>query len=288
MSFNTHVLFNYIKESLNDKVDIINVYTKDEIDDKLKIIIGAAPTNLDSLEHIATSINNDPNFTNTIDTRLNNKLNNFNPILDGLITFQKGSTISGLSSSLLNVYTKSEIDNMISQITSINIGNNTDNNNNNNYNITPGTIDISGYFITTEVPSVYLNGLQTSINQYVDLLGNISNIIIFNFIKSSQIIYKPTTNLITIPITGDYLINASLCSNILASNTDFILNVVTIDNTYLFNPVQSIHVIGVSNTSQISGSIILNLSINTTLYLSCAVNITGIKNAGSITITLIK
>lgn len=64
----------YVDMELLKKADKANTYTKDETDDRIQVIIGAAPEALDTLAEIAEALNNDPDFAATITNELAKKI----------------------------------------------------------------------------------------------------------------------------------------------------------------------------------------------------------------------
>ncbi len=77
---------------------MIFFWTKDEASD----IVGIAPDNFNTLQEIAESINNDNNFFQTIDNKINLKRN----IADSYSKID-------INSTLINYYTKVVMDNKI-------------------------------------------------------------------------------------------------------------------------------------------------------------------------------
>ncbi|MBU5440282.1 hypothetical protein KQI42_20005 [Tissierella sp. MSJ-40] len=64
----------YVDTELNKKANKDNVFTKEEVLQKIQEIIGAAPEALDTLEKLATALDNDPNFATNIINLLSTKV----------------------------------------------------------------------------------------------------------------------------------------------------------------------------------------------------------------------
>ncbi|MCQ4363020.1 phage tail protein [Mycobacterium gordonae] len=64
----------HVNTQLALKADSDDVYTKEQTDDRIEAIIGAAPSALDTLAELADALNNDPDFAATMTTALAGKV----------------------------------------------------------------------------------------------------------------------------------------------------------------------------------------------------------------------
>lgn len=64
----------YVNVEFNDRYTKDEVFTKEEVLQKIKDVIGSAPEALDTLKEIADSLNNDANFASTMTNQLSNKV----------------------------------------------------------------------------------------------------------------------------------------------------------------------------------------------------------------------
>jgi len=94
MEFNSRILFDYISQKANSI----------DVDEKLKIITNGAPTSSDTFLEIYDNIK-------TLETIVDSKAPLISPTLSGNIVIENGSTISGLTPSMLKIYSKDELDN---------------------------------------------------------------------------------------------------------------------------------------------------------------------------------
>jgi hypothetical protein len=96
-----------IVTTLSEKVNI------DEVNAEIEKVVGSAPAALDTLQELSTALNNDPDFAATITNSLANKVDK--------VTGKQLSTedfTTALKTKLVsNVYTKTEVDNKISEST---------------------------------------------------------------------------------------------------------------------------------------------------------------------------
>ncbi|WP_198150006.1 hypothetical protein [Clostridium sp. DMHC 10] len=63
----------YVDTELLKKSDKADTYTKSETDQRIQMVVNAAPSALDTLKEIADALNDDPNFAVTITTELSKK-----------------------------------------------------------------------------------------------------------------------------------------------------------------------------------------------------------------------
>ncbi|WPC40614.1 hypothetical protein [Clostridium sp. JS66] len=64
----------YVDTELNKRCLKTETYTKEETDQRIQMVVNAAPAALDTLKEIADALNNDPNFAATITTQLAGKV----------------------------------------------------------------------------------------------------------------------------------------------------------------------------------------------------------------------
>jgi len=64
----------YVDTELLVKADKSDTYTKEETDQRIQMVVNAAPSALDTLKEIADALNDDPNFAATITTELSKKV----------------------------------------------------------------------------------------------------------------------------------------------------------------------------------------------------------------------
>lgn len=70
-----HISDNDIHVTSNDKANWADKYTKAEVDNKISGLVNSAPETLDTLNELASALGNDPNFATTIATQIGNKAN---------------------------------------------------------------------------------------------------------------------------------------------------------------------------------------------------------------------
>lgn len=64
----------YVDTELNKRYTKDEIYTKTETDQRIQMVVNAAPAALDTLKEIADALNDDPNFAATITTELSKKV----------------------------------------------------------------------------------------------------------------------------------------------------------------------------------------------------------------------
>ncbi|MFS0727043.1 DUF4795 domain-containing protein [Paenibacillus sp. 1P07SE] len=64
----------FVDEELLSKADKTNTYTKEQTDERIQTVIGAAPEALDTLQELAQALDNDPDFAATMTTQLAGKV----------------------------------------------------------------------------------------------------------------------------------------------------------------------------------------------------------------------
>jgi hypothetical protein len=96
-----------IVTTLSEKVNI------DDVNAEIEKVVGSAPAALDTLQELSTALNNDPDFAATITNSLANKVDK---VLGKQLSTEDFTT--ALKTKLVsNVYTKTEVDNKISEST---------------------------------------------------------------------------------------------------------------------------------------------------------------------------
>ena len=140
----------YTKSEIDTKLDskanktttlsgygITDAYTKTQVDKKVSDLVNSAPETLDTLNELASALGDDPNFATTVATQIGKKANSsdvYNKSETDTLLLNKANTsdlatvaTSGSYNDLLdkptsfdvdlsNYYTKSEIDNLLSNI----------------------------------------------------------------------------------------------------------------------------------------------------------------------------
>ena len=100
----TSALQALIDQKANAKV----TYSKDEVDGKFTDLIGAAPATLDTLKEIATAVNNDGQFTVTVNKSIDAKAPIADPTFTGTATFVDVKGITATMVGLGNVNNTSD------------------------------------------------------------------------------------------------------------------------------------------------------------------------------------
>lgn len=116
---------------------ITDAYTKTQVDKKVSDLVNSAPETLDTLNELANALGDDPNFATTIATQIGNKANSSDvynksetdTLLADLAKTSDLATVATTGSyndlldkptsfdvDLSNYYTKSEVDNLLSNI----------------------------------------------------------------------------------------------------------------------------------------------------------------------------
>lgn len=116
---------------------ITDAYTKTQVDKKVSDLVNSAPETLDTLNELASALGNDSNFATTIATQIGNKANSSDvynksetdTLLSALAKTSDLATVATTGSyndlldkptsfdvDLSNYYTKSEVDNLLSNI----------------------------------------------------------------------------------------------------------------------------------------------------------------------------
>ena len=101
--------FSNNQAQINSKADINNVYTKSETDGKISDLINDAPEALNTLNKLASALNDDENFATTITGQIATKAPLASPVFTG--------TVSGVTKSMVglgNVNNTSDADKEIS------------------------------------------------------------------------------------------------------------------------------------------------------------------------------
>lgn len=140
----------YTKSEIDTKLDskanktttlngygITDAYTKTQVDKKVSDLVNSAPETLDTLNELANALGDDPNFATTIATQIGNKANSSDvynksetdTLLADLAKTSDLATVATTGSyndlldkptsfdvDLSNYYTKSEVDNLLSNI----------------------------------------------------------------------------------------------------------------------------------------------------------------------------
>lgn len=68
----------YVDTELNKRYLKAETYTKEETDQRIQMVVNAAPSALDTLKELADALNDDPNFAATITTQLSKKVDKVN------------------------------------------------------------------------------------------------------------------------------------------------------------------------------------------------------------------
>ena len=140
----------YTKSEIDTKLDskanktttlsgygITDAYTKTQVDKKVSDLVNSAPETLDTLNELASALGDDPNFATTIATQIGNKANSSDVYnkseIDDLLSHKTNdsdlATVATTGSyndlldkptsfdvDLSNYYTKSEVNNLLSNI----------------------------------------------------------------------------------------------------------------------------------------------------------------------------
>jgi len=106
-----------VTASLLLKADNLTTYTKDQTDLKISDVVGLAPSTLNTIKKVALAINNDDNFSSTINTAIGYKANLASPTFTGIV-----NGINATMVGLPNVNNTSDADKPVSTATSTALG----------------------------------------------------------------------------------------------------------------------------------------------------------------------
>ena len=89
-----------LQDLLNQKAEATKTYTIDEVNGKFTDLIGSAPATLDTLKEIATAVNNDGQFTVTVNKSIDAKAPIADPTFTGTATF---ATVKGITKGMVGL-----------------------------------------------------------------------------------------------------------------------------------------------------------------------------------------
>ena len=89
-----------LQDLLNQKAEATKTYTIDEVNGKFSELIGSAPAALDTLVEIAKAVNNDDQFTVTVNKSINAKAPIADPTFTGTATF---ANVKGITQGMVGL-----------------------------------------------------------------------------------------------------------------------------------------------------------------------------------------